>query len=113
MGAPGEASVSGRAAALLGRPVDGAEPAPDDLRWAGGIAHDLVVWGLGRGVPDPALRPLEARLGALPGELAPADPVLGALLDWWVAAVIGLRPAQLWYVHPLPEELAQAILPGG
>jgi hypothetical protein len=93
--------------------VGGAEPAPDDLHWAAGIVHDLVVWGLDRGVPDPALRPLEARLGALAGEIVPTDPVLGALLDWWVAAVIGLRPAQLWYVHPLPEELAQAILPGG
>jgi hypothetical protein len=84
-----------------------------DRRWAASVLHDLAVWGLDAGVPDAALRPVEVRLAQVAVELAPDDPVLGALLDWWVAAVVGMRPAQLWYLHPLPDELAAAILPGG
>src|SRR5437763_10185845 len=118
-----EPSVVGRAAALLGRPAGGATPMPADLRSAAGLLHDLVVWGLDRGLPDAALRPLEARLGQLAAELLPADPGLAALLDWWLAAVVGLPPQELWYAsggdagipgaRPLPDELAAAILPGG
>jgi hypothetical protein len=77
------------------------------------LLHDLVVWGLDQGLPDGALRPLEARLGQLAPELLPADPGLAALLDWWLTAVVGLPPQALWYAHPLPEELAAGILPGG
>ena len=70
MGADGnEPSVVGRAAALLGRPAGGATPMPADLRSAAGLLHDLVVWGLDQGLPDAALRPLEARLGQLAAEL--------------------------------------------
>ncbi len=113
-GAPTAVPTAGRAGALLGRPVEpGVVPTAADRRWAASILHDLVVWGRHAGVPDAALRPVEVRLAQVAVELAPDDPVLGALLDWWVAAVIGLRPAQLWYVHPLPDELAAAILPGG
>jgi hypothetical protein len=107
-------NTAGRASALVGRPVEsGVVPAAADRRWAASVLHDLVVWGLHAGVPDGALRPVEVRLAQVAVELAPDDPTLGALLDWWVAAVVGLRPAKLWYVHPLPDELAAAILPGG
>ncbi|MGH8976092.1 MAG: hypothetical protein ACRD0C_23130, partial [Acidimicrobiia bacterium] len=88
-------------------------PGVADRHWAASVLHDLVVWGLEAGIPDAALRPVEVRLAQVAVELAPDDPVLGALVDWWVAAVVGLRPAQLWYVHPLPDELAAAVLPGG
>jgi len=114
-----EASAAGRAAALLGRPVAGAAATPPDLRSAAGLLHDLVVWGLDRGLPDAAVRPLETRLGQLAAELLPFDPGLAGLLDWWLAAVVGLPPQQLWYAaaapggKPLPEELTAAILPGG
>ena len=112
--APNTVNTTGRAGALVGRPVEaGALPTAADRHWAASVLHDLVVWGLDAGVPDAALRPIEVRLAQVAVELAPDDPVLGALLDWWVAAVVGLRPAQLWYVHPLPDELAAAILPGG
>lgn len=103
---------SGRAAALLGRSVGGAEPEIADLRWAAGLLHDLVVWGLDRDIPDTALRPVESRLSRVAVELAKDEPVLAALVDWWLAAVVGLRPQQLWYVHPLPDELVHAMLPG-
>jgi hypothetical protein len=113
-GVPTVVNTAGRASALLGRPVEpGLVPSAADRRWAASVVHDLVVWGLHAGVPDAALRPVEVRLAQVAVELAPDDPVLGALIDWWVAAVVGLRPAQLWYVHPLPDELAAAILPGG
>ncbi|MGH9037108.1 MAG: hypothetical protein ACRD0O_15200, partial [Acidimicrobiia bacterium] len=113
-GVPTAVNTAGRAGALLGRPVEsGAVPTAADRRWAASVLHDLVVWGLHAGVPDTALRPVEVRLAQVAVELAPDDPVLGALLDWWVAAVVGLRPAKLWYVHPLPDELTAAILPGG
>ena len=110
-----EPSAVGRAAALLGRPVGEATASPADLRFAAGVLHDLVVWGLDQGLPDSALRPLEARLGQLAGELLPADPGLAALVDWWLAAVVGLPPQQLWFggPDPLPAELTAAILPGG
>src|SRR5581483_5922729 len=52
-----EASAAGRAAALLGRPVGGAAATPSDLRSAAGLLHDLVVWGLDRGLPDSASWP--------------------------------------------------------
>src|SRR5581483_7116387 len=88
-----------------------------DLRWAAGLLHDLVVWGLDQGLPDAAVRPVEARLGPLAAELLVHDPGLAALLDWWLAAVVGRPPQQLWYAagggKPLAEELAAAILPGG
>ena len=118
MGAPGlgagkSVRALGRAAALLGGPVEGVLAEAGDRRWAAGLLHDLVVWGLAQDVPDAALRPVEARLGQIPAELMADDPVLGALLDWWLTAVVGLRPQQLWYVQPLPEELAEALLPGG
>ncbi|MGH8993461.1 MAG: hypothetical protein ACRDZ7_18285, partial [Acidimicrobiia bacterium] len=113
-GAPTAVNTAGRAGALLGRPVEpGVVPVVADRRWAATVLHDLVVWGLHAGVPDAALRPVEVRLAQVAVELAPDDPVLGSLIDWWVAAVVGLRPAQLWYVHPLPDEVAAAILPGG
>src|SRR5262245_41420747 len=102
---------AGHAAALLGYPVGGIDAGPDDLRWAAGLLHDLVVWGLDRAVPDEAVRPVEGRLGRVAAELCTSDPALGALLDWWLTAVVGLRPQQLWRVHPLPDELARAILP--
>jgi len=95
-----------------------------DLRWAAGLLHDLIVWGLDQRLPDDALRPVEARLGQLAGELLADDPGLAALLDWWLTAVVGLPPQQLWFAAsgpnaatgesvPLPEELTAAILPGG
>jgi hypothetical protein len=112
-----EPSAAGRAAALLGRPGGGAPARPPDLRSAAGLLHDLVVWGLDQGLPDAAVRPLEVRLGQLAVDLLPDDPGLAALLDWWLAAVVGLPPQQLWYAagggKPLPEELTAAILPGG
>jgi len=110
-----EPSAVGRAAALLGRPVGEVAATPADLRSAAGLLHDLVVWGLDQGLPDAALRPLEARLGQLAAELLPADPGLAALLDWWLTAVVGLPPQQLWSAAapPLPGELVAAILPGG
>src|SRR5687767_12422353 len=98
----------GRAAALLGFPVGGHDAGPAELRWAAALLHDLVVWGLDRNVPDEAIRPVEQRLGRVATELAQSDPTLGALLDWWLAAVVGLHPQRLWEVHPLPEELAKA-----
>jgi len=114
MGVDGnESAAVGRAAALLGRTVGDVTATPADLRSAAGLLHDLIVWGLDQGLPDTALRPLEARLGRLAVELLADDPVLAALLDWWLAAVVGLPPAQLWYSHPLPGELAAALLPGG
>lgn len=90
------ATEAGRAAALLGRPVAGTKAGAADLRCAAGILHDLVVWGLDARVPDAVLRPVEARLAALATERAAHDPPLACLLDWWGAAVVGLRPAQLW-----------------
>ena len=128
-----EPSPVGRAAALLGRPVGETSSTSSDLRWAAGLLHDLIVWGLDQALPDHALRPLEARLGQLAGELLPADPGLAALIDWWLTAVVGLPPQQLWFaapggqagagasngeagpggVQPLPAELTAAILPGG
>src|SRR5581483_8202458 len=92
-----EASAAGRAAALLGRPTGGAPATAADLRWAAGLLHDLVVWGLDQGLPDAAVRPVEARLGQLAAELLVHDPGLAALLDWWLAAVVGRPPQQLWY----------------
>jgi len=62
---------------------------PADLRSAAGLLHDLIVWGLDQALPDDALRPLEARLGQLAGELLTDDPGLAALLDWWLTAVVG------------------------
>src|SRR5579884_1015089 len=113
-----EPSAAGRAAALLGRPVGGAVATAPDLRSAAGLLHDLVVWGLAQDLPDAALRPLEGRLGHLAVELLPHDPGLASLVDWWLTAVVGLPPQQLWYAagpdgKPLPEELTAAILPGG
>jgi hypothetical protein len=120
-----EPTAVGRAAALLGRPVGDTEATPADLRSAAGLLHDLIVWGLGQGVPDDALRPVETRLGRLAAELLPGDPGLAALLDWWLTAVVGLPPQQLWFVaaaaasdvtlgaDPLPDELLAAILPNG
>src|SRR5438445_9020611 len=118
-----ESSAAGRAAALLGRPIGGVAATTGDLRSAAGLLHDLVVWGLDQGLPDAALRPLEARLAQLAAELLPADPGLAALLDWWSTAVVGLPPQQLWFSSggepatseggPLPDELIAAILPGG
>ncbi|MEW6477201.1 MAG: AAA family ATPase [Actinomycetota bacterium] len=117
-----EATAAGRAAALLGRPVGEVEATPADRRSAAGVLHDLIVWGLDQGLPDDALRPVEARLGELAGELLPDDPALAALLDWWLTAVVGLPPQQLWFAsggqpgsptQPLPPELTDAILPGG
>ncbi len=113
-GAPTPLHTAGRASALVGRPVEpGVVPSAADRRWAASVLHDLVVWGLDAGIPDGSLRPVEVRLAQVAVELAPDEPVLGALVDWWVAAVVGMRPAQLWYVHPLPDELAAAVLPGG
>ena len=120
-----EPTAVGRAAALLGRPVGGTEAMPADLRFAAGLLHDLIVWGLDQGLPDDALRPVEARLGQLAGELLPGDPGLAALIDWWLSAVVGRPPQQLWFAaaavagdvtlgaDPLPDELLAAILPGG
>lgn len=120
-----EPTAVGRAAALLGRPVAGTEATPADLRFAAGVLHDLIVWGLDHGLADDALRPVEARLGRLAGELLPADPGLAALIDWWLTAVVGGPPQQLWFAaaaaapdvtlgaDPLPDELLAAILPGG
>ncbi|HEX6383000.1 MAG TPA: hypothetical protein VF180_17390, partial [Acidimicrobiia bacterium] len=120
-----EPTAVGRAAALLGRPVGGTEPMPADLRSAAGLLHDLIVWGLEQNLPDDALRPVEARLGQLAGELLPGDPGLAALIDWWLTAVVGRPPQQLWFAaaaaathvtlgaDPLPDELLAAILPGG
>lgn len=120
-----EPTAVGRAAALLGRPVAGTEARPADLRSAAGLLHDLIVWGLDQGLPDDALRPVEARLGHLAGELFPGDPGLAALIDWWLTAVVGRPPQQLWFAaaaaasavtlgaDPLPDELLAAILPGG
>jgi hypothetical protein len=67
----------------------GVVPSAADRRWAASVLHDLV-WGLDTGIPDAALRPVEGRLAQLAVELAPDDPVLGTLLDWWAAAVVGL-----------------------
>jgi len=118
-------SAVGRAAALLGRPVGDTVATAGDLRSAAGLLHDLIVWGLDQGLPDDALRPVEARLGQLAGELLPADPGLAALIDWWLTAVVGLPPQQLWFAaagprrpkggsgEPLPAELTAVILPGG
>src|SRR3954454_13664774 len=98
MGADGnETRAAGRAAALLGRAVGDRAATPADLRSAAGLLHDLILWGLDQGLPDAALRPLEARLGQLAGELLPGDPGLAALLDWWLAAVVGLPAQQLWF----------------
>lgn len=117
-----EPSAVGRAAALLGRPVGEVAATPADLRFAAGVLHDLIVWGLDQELPDDAVRPVETRLGTLAGELLPHDPGLAALLDWWLTAVVGLPPQQLWFAsggepgspaQPLPPELAAAILPGG
>jgi hypothetical protein len=119
-----EPTAVGRATALLGRPVGGVEAMPADLRSAAGLLHDLIVWGLDQGLPDDALRPVEARLGQLAGELLPGDPGLAALIDWWLSAVVGRPPQQLWFAaaaasdvtlgaDPLPDELLAAILPGG
>ncbi len=117
-----EPTAVGRAAALLGRPVGEVEATSADRRWAAGVLHDLIVWGLDQGLPDDALRPVEARLGQLAGELLTDDPGLAALLDWWLTAVVGLPPQQLWFAsggqpgsatQPLPPELTDAILPGG
>jgi hypothetical protein len=120
-----ETSAAGRAAALLGRPVGEAGATPADLRSAAGLLHDLVVWGLDQGLPDATLRPLEGRLGQVAAELLPADPALAALLDWWLTAVVGLPPRQLWFASPadggtpggsrpaLPAEVSAVILPGG
>ena len=120
-----ESTAVGQAAALLGRPVAGTEATPADLRSGAGLLHDLIVWGLDQGLPDDALRPVEARLGRLAGELLPADPGLAALIDWWLTAVVGRPPQQLWFAaavaapdvtlgaDPLPDELLAAILPGG
>jgi hypothetical protein len=115
-----EPNAVGRAAALLGRTVGEVAPSPTDLRSAAGLLHDLVLWGLEQALPDAALRPLESRLGQLAGELLPSDPGLAALLDWWLAAVVGLPPQQLWFaasgpkdegLEPLSPELMAAILP--
>jgi hypothetical protein len=120
-----EPTAVGRAAALLGRSAGGTEATPADLRFAAGLLHDLIVWGLDQGLPDDALRPVEARLGQLAGELLPDDPGLAALIDWWLTAVVGRPPQQLWFAaaaaagdvtlgaDPLPDELLAAILPGG
>ncbi|HZI39153.1 MAG TPA: hypothetical protein VFF24_12675, partial [Acidimicrobiia bacterium] len=120
-----EPTAVGRAAALLGRPVAGTEAGPADLRSAAGLLHDLIVWGLDQRLPDDALRPVEARLGRLAGELLPDDPGLAALIDWWLTAVVGRPPQQLWFAapaaaadvtlgaEPLPDELLAAILPDG
>src|SRR5437763_11521797 len=108
-----EPSVVGRAAALLGRPAGGATPMPADLRSAAGLLHDLILWGLDQGLPDAALRPLEDRLGQLAAELAPDDPGLAALLDWWLVAVVGLPAQQLWLRSGLPDELLGALVPDG
>jgi len=131
MGAHGnESPAAGRAAALLGRAVGDRAATPADLRSAAGLLHDLVVWGLAQALPDAALRPLEARLGQLAAELLPDDPGLAVLLDWWLAAVVGLPPRRLWQhigepagsdeasrrsaePPPLADELLAAILPGG
>src|SRR5947207_8677194 len=91
-----EPSAAGRAAALLGRPVGEVVASPADLRSAAGLLHDLVLWGLDQRLPDTALRPLEARLGQVAAELAPVDAALAALLDWWLAAVVGLPAQRLW-----------------
>ena len=119
-----EPSAVGRAAALLGRPVGETTATPADLRSAAGLLHDLIVWGLDQALPDDALRPVEARLGQLAGELLADDPGLAALLDWWLTAVVGLPPQQLWFAASgpndapggtvaLPAELTAAILPDG
>jgi hypothetical protein len=117
-----EATAIGRAAALLGRPVGDIGATPADRRTAAGILHDLIVWGLDQGLPDDALRPVETRLAQLAGELLPDDPGLAALVDWWLTAVVGLPPQQLWFAsggqpgsptQPLPPEVTEAILPGG
>ena len=120
-----EPTAVGRAAALLGRPVAGTEAVPADLRSAAGLLHDLIVWGLDQRLPDDDLRPVEARLGRLAGELLPDDPGLAALIDWWLTAVVGRPPQQLWFAapaaaadvtlgaEPLPDELLATILPDG
>ena len=108
-------TAGGRASALIGRPVGGVAANAADLRSAAGLTHDLVVWGLDQGLPDRALGPLEVRLSQLAALLLPVDPPLAILLDWWLTAVVGRPPQQLWYapVPPLPDDLLAAILPGG
>src|SRR5688500_16539347 len=102
----------GRAAALIGRPVEGAEPDLGDLAWAAGLLRDLIAFNLAAGAAETAGRPAETRLGRLALELADAgDRTLGVLVDWWLAAVVGATPRQLWHLHPLPDELARGILP--
>jgi hypothetical protein len=110
-----ESTAGGRASALIGRPVGGVAANAADLRSAAGLIHDLVVWGLDHGLPDRELGPLEVRLSQLAALLLPVDPPLAILLDWWLTAVVGRPPQQLWYapVPPLPDELLAAILPGG
>src|SRR5260221_14402634 len=70
-----------RAAALLGYPVGGTDPGPEELRRAAGLLHDLIVWGLDRSVPDDALRAAEARPGRTAAELAQPAPAPGGLID--------------------------------
>ena len=114
MGAEGNVTpAAGRAAALLGRAVGDRAATAADLRSAAGLLHDLVVWGLDQGLPDASLRPLEARLGQLAAELVAEDPGLAALVDWWLAAVVGLPPQQLWLKSGLADELLAALLPDG
>ncbi|HET9770816.1 MAG TPA: hypothetical protein VFS16_08000, partial [Acidimicrobiia bacterium] len=110
-----DATATGRAAALLGQPVGAVAADTADLRWAAGLLHDLVLWGLDQGLPDRALRPLEERLSRVAALLLGSDGALAALIDWWLTAVVGRPPQQLWYAPttPLPEELMAAILPGG
>lgn len=110
-----ESTTVGRASALLGRPVAAGVAELADLRWAAGILHDLVLWGLDQRLPDRVLRPLEERLSQVAAQLLPTDGALAALIDWWLAAVVGRPPQQLWYAPttPLPEELMAAVLPGG
>jgi hypothetical protein len=115
MAADRDSTATGRAAALLGKPVGPVVAETTDLRWAAGILHDLVVWGLDQGLPDRVLRPLEERLSRVAALLLGSDGALAALIDWWLTAVVGRPPQQLWYAPttPLPEELMAAILPGG
>src|SRR5690349_2088732 len=114
MGADGnDTPAVGRAAALLGRAIGDRAATTADLRWATGLLHDLVVWGLDQGLPDTSLRPLENRLGQLAAELVADDPGLAALVDWWLAAVVGLPAHQLWARAELNDELRAALVGDG
>ena len=114
MGADGnDTPAVGRAAALLGRAIGDRAATTADLRWATGLLHDLVVWGLDQGLPDASLRPLENRLGQLAAELVADDPGLAALVDWWLAAVVGLPAHQLWARAELNDELRAALVGDG